>query len=79
MSLTLIWVFETCLLCLYSLLSAEEKKSKLDFGYLRPKKINSLSQLPLAKKLCAVLFFFFSKNKLCPVRFFFFFLIELAL
>ena len=30
------------------------------------KKKNSLSQLPLAKKLCAVLFFCY-KNKLCPM------------
>ena len=45
--------------------------------YVRSKKINSLSQLPLAKKLCAVLFFFFFfffyKNKLRPIQFFFFF------
>ena len=36
------------------------------------KKINSLSQLPLVRKLCAVLFFFFFfyKNELCPTRIF---------
>ena len=34
-------------------------KSVIRGRSIRPKKINSLSQLPLAKKLCAVLFFFF--------------------
>ena len=50
---------------------------------IRPKKINSLSQLPLVKKLCALLFFFFffffTKISYALCDFFFFFLIELAL
>ena len=63
--------------CQYTFTSAWHKEIYLA---IRPKKINSLSQLPLAKKLCAVLFFFFfTKISYALWNFFIFFLIELAL
>ena len=55
----------------YSVCSGKKKKKKERSLNIRPKKINTLSQLPLAKKLCAVLFNFFLQNRLGPMRDFF--------